>query len=43
MREVNKAAAMIDMMMDEIGQKLVIDGAVEAFPGYDHFCHPEEF
>ncbi|KAK9856821.1 hypothetical protein WJX84_008996 [Apatococcus fuscideae] len=35
MREVNKAAAMIDMMMDEIGQKLVIDGAVEAFLGRD--------
>ena len=33
MQEVNKAAAMLDLMMDEIGQKSVVDGAVEAFLG----------
>ncbi|KAK9832283.1 hypothetical protein WJX74_005351 [Apatococcus lobatus] len=35
MQEVNKAAAMLDLMMDEIGQKSVVDGAVEAFLGRD--------
>lgn len=33
MQEVNKAAGMLDLMMDEIGQTLVVDGAVEAFLG----------
>ncbi len=33
MQEVNKAAAMLDVMMDEISQKFVVDGAVEAFLG----------